>query len=83
MQVDIADYPAAAANHRQALALARNAGDQLAEAVSLIDLGLVQWLTGDYPAALASYEEALPLTRRIGSAFDEADALCEQGAAGG
>ena len=67
-------------SHRQALELARDAGDQLAEAVSLIDLGMVQQMTGDYQAATASYEQALVLARSVGSAFDEADALCELGA---
>ena len=56
VQADTADYPAAAANHRQALTLARDAGDRLAEAVSLTDLGMVQQLTGDYRSAIATFQ---------------------------
>jgi tetratricopeptide (TPR) repeat protein len=71
--------PAAVASHRQALALARSSGDQLAEAVSLNDLGQVQQMTGDHRAAAANHKHALAIFRSIGSRFDEADALCELG----
>ena len=63
MHVLTGDYPAAAASHQQALALARRASDRLGEAAALNHLGLVQQLTGDYPAAAASQRQALALFR--------------------
>jgi hypothetical protein len=60
VQQEAGEWPATAANHRQPLALARAAGDRLAEAVSLTDLGLVQQMTGDYPAAAAGTTRAGP-----------------------
>jgi tetratricopeptide (TPR) repeat protein len=77
---DTANYQAAEANHREALAW-RATGDRLAEAVSLTDLGLVQQFCGDYQAAIAGYEAALPLFRSLNSQFDVADVLSELGMA--
>jgi hypothetical protein len=60
------DYPAAAASHQQALALACRADDRLTEAAAPSHWGLLQQLTGDYPAAAASLQQALALCRGLG-----------------
>ncbi len=69
------DYPAAAADQRQALDLFRRLGDRLGQARTLDELGLVQLLTGDYPAAAASVAEAIELFRDLGSRHGLAMAL--------
>jgi hypothetical protein len=48
------NYAAAAESLQQALALYRDIGHRLGQAVALTHLGAVQRLTGDYPAAAAS-----------------------------
>ena len=48
------DYPAAAASHQLALALYRDLGHLVGQALAINNLGTVQSLTGDYPAAAAS-----------------------------
>ena len=60
------DYPAAAASHRQALALYRDLGDRRGQAYALNHLGVVRRLTGDYRAAAASHQQAIPLYRDLG-----------------
>ena len=45
------DYPAAAASQRQALAIFRDIGDRLGQALATGNLGILQGQTGDYPAA--------------------------------
>jgi tetratricopeptide (TPR) repeat protein len=60
---------------QHALALARNAADRPAEAVALINLGVVQQLTGDHPAAAADLQRALALARELGSLPGQAEAL--------
>jgi hypothetical protein len=73
------DY-AAAASQRQALALFRDAGDQVGQASAVNELGLVQLLAGDYPAAAASHQQALDLFAGIGRRVGQADALNNLGA---
>jgi tetratricopeptide (TPR) repeat protein/transcriptional regulator with XRE-family HTH domain len=61
-----------AALHQTALAAARQAGDQLGEAYTLAELGLLRREVGDYPAAAASLARAVAL-------FGEAGDLPGQG----
>ena len=62
--------------HHVALDAARHAGDQIAEANALTDLGDIQHLTGAYPAATASLTRALEIHRSHGDKQGEAHALC-------
>jgi DNA-binding SARP family transcriptional activator/tetratricopeptide (TPR) repeat protein len=55
-----------AAIHQAALAAARQAGDQLGEAYTLAELGLLRREAGDYPAAAASLARALALCGEVG-----------------
>src|SRR5689334_12069253 len=65
----------ALALHRTALDVARDTGDQLAQAGALTDLGDMQFMTGDYAAAAASLSEALEISREASSPLGEAEAL--------
>jgi tetratricopeptide (TPR) repeat protein len=65
--------------HHAALRAAHDAGNQLAEARALTDLGDMQFLTDDYPAATASLTQALDLYRRLGDRLGEASALTSLG----
>jgi tetratricopeptide (TPR) repeat protein/transcriptional regulator with XRE-family HTH domain len=58
---------------------ARQAGDRIAEATALTDLGEIQQLIGDYPLAAASLTRALELYRDLGDRLGEASALNELG----
>ncbi len=58
---------------------ARQAGDRVAEAGALTDLGEIQQLIGDYPLAAASLTRALELYRDLGDRLGEASALNELG----
>jgi len=53
------NYAAAAASLQQALALYRDIGHRLGQAVALTHLGTVQRLTSDYQAAAASQRQVL------------------------
>jgi len=64
----------ALALHRTALDVARAAGDQLAQAGALTDLGDMQFMTGDYAAATTSLSRALEISREVGSKPGEAEA---------
>ena len=66
--------------HRAALEAAHDAGNQLAEARALTDLGDMQFLTDDYPAAAASLAQALGEYRGLGDRLGEATALTSLGA---
>jgi transcriptional regulator with XRE-family HTH domain/tetratricopeptide (TPR) repeat protein len=61
--------------YRTVLDVTRQAGDQLAQAGALADLGDMQTLSGDYRAAAASHELALELYRALGDQLGEANAL--------
>jgi tetratricopeptide (TPR) repeat protein len=61
-----------AALHQTALAAARQAGDQLGEAYTLAELGVLRREAGDYPAAAASLARAAAL-------YEEAGDLPSQG----
>jgi tetratricopeptide (TPR) repeat protein/transcriptional regulator with XRE-family HTH domain len=61
--------------HKAALEAARAAGDELAEAGALTDLGTFQLDTGDAAAAITSHERALEVHRRLGHKVGEANAL--------
>jgi tetratricopeptide (TPR) repeat protein/transcriptional regulator with XRE-family HTH domain len=65
----------ALALHRTALQAARDAGDQVAEARALTDLGDMQFLTDDYPAAQATLRRALEGYRSCGDRPGQARAL--------
>jgi tetratricopeptide (TPR) repeat protein/transcriptional regulator with XRE-family HTH domain len=64
-----------------ALAAARGAGDQQAEARSRTELGDMQRLSGHYPAAIDNLSRAVELYRTLGERQGEANALNELAAA--
>jgi tetratricopeptide (TPR) repeat protein len=64
-----------------ALAAARAAGDQLAQARALTELGDMQRLSGHYPAAIDSLRHAIELFGLLGERQGEAHALNELAAA--
>ena len=70
----------AAVLHQAALQAAHDAGNQLAEARALTDLGDMQFLTDEYPEAAASLTRALELYRSLADRPGEASALTELGA---
>jgi tetratricopeptide (TPR) repeat protein/transcriptional regulator with XRE-family HTH domain len=63
------------ARHTAAIDAARQLGDRLSHANSLIDLAALQRLHGDYPAAVQTLEEALGLYRELGDRPGQAWAL--------
>jgi tetratricopeptide (TPR) repeat protein/transcriptional regulator with XRE-family HTH domain len=65
--------------HETARRSARQAGDQLAEAGALSDLGQIQQWAGDHPAAIDSLTYALGLYRDLGDQHGEAAALTQLG----
>ena len=65
--------------HEAAFQAARDAGNQLAEARALTDLGDMQFLTDDYPAAEATLTRALEVYRGLGDRLGEARALTSLG----
>jgi len=65
--------------HQAVLAAARQAGDRLAEAGALTDLGDMQRLTADFPAAAVSLTRAAELFHERGDLLGEAGALTELG----
>ncbi|HTP16739.1 MAG TPA: helix-turn-helix transcriptional regulator [Streptosporangiaceae bacterium] len=69
----------AVALHDAALEAARDAGDQLAEARALTDLGDIRYLSDDYREAGASLARALELYRGLGDRLGEASALSALG----
>jgi len=75
VQREMGDYPAAAANLAQAMALYGDLGDGPGHAYALIELGFLEVLTGDYPAAAASHQQALALARSASDRLAEAAAL--------
>jgi tetratricopeptide (TPR) repeat protein/transcriptional regulator with XRE-family HTH domain len=70
----------ALALHQAALRAAADAGDQLAQARALTDLGDMQFLTDDYPAAEATLNRALQVYQSLGDRLGEARALTSLGA---
>ncbi len=69
----------AMALHQAALQAARDAGNRLAEARALTDLGDMQFLTDDYPAADGTLTRALEVYRGLGDRLGEARALTTLG----
>jgi tetratricopeptide (TPR) repeat protein/transcriptional regulator with XRE-family HTH domain len=69
----------AIARHTAAVQVARQLGDQLAEANALTDLGRIRIGTADYPAAAQALGEALGLYRGLGNALGQAYALAGLG----
>lgn len=61
--------------HRTALAVARATHDELGEAETLNNLGVIQRLTRDYPAARESLTNALGLYRKLNNPLGEANVL--------
>ena len=59
---------------RQALGMFRDLGDRHGQARAILNLGVVQWLTGDYPAAAASLTQALDMYRDLGHRKGQANA---------
>ena len=70
----------ALALHQAAFQAARDAGNQLAEARALTDLGDMQFLTDDYPAAEGTLTRALEVYRGLGDRLGQARALTSLGA---
>ena len=69
------DYPAAAQDLNEALAIYRDLGDRLGQANALFDLGLVQWVTGDHQASARDLEQALGIYRDLGDRLGQANVL--------
>jgi tetratricopeptide (TPR) repeat protein len=69
----------AASLGQAALAAARTIGDRQGQARALLQLGMVQDLTGDRPAAAASLARALELSRDLGDRLGQAWALLQLG----
>ena len=69
----------AAALHRTALAAARRSGDKPGQALALLQLGILSWLTGDLQAAAAGFAEALALYEDVGDQHGQALALIQVG----
>jgi tetratricopeptide (TPR) repeat protein/transcriptional regulator with XRE-family HTH domain len=67
--------------HHAALRAARDAGNQIAEARALTDLGDMQFLTDDYPAAQAALSRALQICQGAGDRPGQARALASLAAA--
>jgi tetratricopeptide (TPR) repeat protein/transcriptional regulator with XRE-family HTH domain len=74
-----ADYPAAARDLQQALAIYRDLGDRLGQVGALTNLGGVRRLTPDWPAAARDLQEALDTSRDIGDRLGQAYALLHLG----
>jgi tetratricopeptide (TPR) repeat protein/transcriptional regulator with XRE-family HTH domain len=70
-----ADYPAAAANLREAVMLFASTGDLPGQTYALNELGFAQALTGYYALAAVSYRQALGLARVANDRRAEADSL--------
>jgi tetratricopeptide (TPR) repeat protein len=68
-----------AALHQSALAAARQAGDQLGEAYTLAELGLLRREAGDYPAAAASLARAVALCGEAGDLSGQGYVLTQLG----
>ena len=68
-----------AALHQTALAAARQAGDQLGEAYTLAELGLLRREAGDYPAAAASLARAVALCGEAGDLSGQGYVLTQLG----
>lgn len=68
-----------AANHEEALALARTTGDRRLEARVLAHAALGAWMRAEYPAAQERCAQALALQREIGDAAGEALTLDYRG----
>ena len=73
------DYPGAAGDMKQALAIYRDIGSRLGQANALTQLGTVRWLTDDSPGATGNYEQALTIYRDIGDRLGQASALSNLG----
>ena len=73
------DYPAAAAELRQALELFCDLGHRRGQGDALTYLGEVHRCTGDYPAAAACHRQALELLPRHRYRSGQADALMSLG----
>lgn len=69
---DLARYPEAVVECREALRLRRTEGDDRRLARTLNNLGRTLELTGDRAAAAIAYDEALAINRRLGEAEGEA-----------
>ena len=69
----------AAEQHRVALAIVRDLGDQQAEALTLNSLGLALAQGGAEAAALQQFEEALAVLRRIGDKEHEGQVIANLG----
>jgi tetratricopeptide (TPR) repeat protein len=75
------DYPGAAGDLEQALALYRDLGNSLGQANALTNLGTVRYLTGDFPGGVGDLEQALVLYRDIGDQLGQARVLNNLGEA--
>jgi tetratricopeptide (TPR) repeat protein/transcriptional regulator with XRE-family HTH domain len=71
----ISDYPAAAQDLNEALAIYRDLGDRLGLANALFDLGLVRWVTGDHRTSARDLEQALGIYCDLGDRRGQANVL--------
>jgi tetratricopeptide (TPR) repeat protein len=72
------DFPGAARDLEEALAIYRDLGDRLGQANALTSLGDVR-ANGDYPGAVRALQEALAIYRDLGDRLDQANALTSLG----
>jgi tetratricopeptide (TPR) repeat protein len=73
------DYPGAAKDLEQALAIYRDLNDRLGQGNALTNLGTVRSLMGDYPGAAKDLEQALAIYRDLDDRLGLASALNELG----
>jgi len=76
---DYGPWAEALALHADAIAAARSVGDQANQAAALIQLAVVQNLTGDCPGALSALQHASQLYRELGEPLGQANALTQLG----
>ncbi len=73
------DYPGAARDLREALALTREIGNWHAEATTLNESGTLSRTGGDLSQARSCHQQALDLARQMGVPLEEAHALAGLG----
>src|SRR5688500_3387234 len=76
---DRADYAQAWAYFTADLANTQQAGDEWAQAMTLVNMGTMATKLGDYAQAQKLIEDALALHRRVGQTWGLAKTLVDQG----
>jgi len=73
------DYPGAARDLQEALAIYRDIGNRWGEAAALNEAGTLHRVRGELRQAGSCHRQALDLARQTGGAWDEAHALAGLG----